>query len=262
MAIRDERKSLDLTKNPVESLDGSTIYAYAKFDHADRKAAIDAGEPIPATPFHDELVRRNEVRNSTKAQKKTGGGGTKKTAADIRYLHDGKPMSDAQNKLSSVAWFHTRGIDPKHDRLGVAELVAILAKLGVSDPRSPGWMAKLSNGVTLEARKNGEASQFKGEPAKRTTSTTKKATTKKATAKKSTPTKRTPAKATNATKKTPGQKAREAKATTTRMVTPLPKKSAAKSTAKKSNAAARTTRRTSKTSPGPKSLTSLLKIKA
>lgn len=71
----------------------------------------------------------------------------------VRFFHDGKPMPDSQNKLASVAYQFTKGIggaDVK--RIGTADLVALLAKAGITDPAGSAWEHTLPNGVKIEAR--------------------------------------------------------------------------------------------------------------
>lgn len=138
-------------------------------------------------------------------------------AKNLRYFRNGKPMSDVHNQLGHIASMHTKGIEADKPRIPAAQLVSILADLGVTEPREPGWMVDLPNGVTLEARAEGEPSQYQGEVAPsrpRKPAASKKADEAAPVAPKGTEA-RTPAKkASKATKRTPGQKARAAKTTT------------------------------------------------
>lgn len=89
----------------------------------------------------------------------------------VRLYHDGKAMPDSQNKLSSVAYYYTKGIDKKADRIGVGALVKLLEKSG-ADLASGKWSVKLPNGVVLSAqpgRMVGKAEKAATAPAAKTT---------------------------------------------------------------------------------------------
>lgn len=154
-------------------------------DHADAKAARAAGKPIPATPYLEELTRRNAMRTSTTktSTSSNGSSGRKKTPTDVRFTHDGKLVSETQNKLSSVAWFYTKPLGKGGGRMKVNELKALLVELGVKDPNVAGWSVKLPNGVTLGAVKAGETPTPIEKPkADKPKATTAKKATAKATA--------------------------------------------------------------------------------
>lgn len=69
-----------------------------------------------------------------------------------RYICAGRVMPDNQNSVSSIAYQYTRGIGgPDVRRLSSTALRAVLADLGVADPKAPPWKATLPNGVELEA---------------------------------------------------------------------------------------------------------------
>lgn len=163
---------------------------------------------------------------------------TKPEKAVIQYWKNGHPISRAQNKISSIAWWYTDHIDPtrehlgKDDRLSAEELRALLTKLGVTDVKAP-FEVSLPNGVVLKAtvgrlfapepnttkRKKGAAKKKKA-PSKRKAAA-KKAPAKKRAAKKAAPTKKAapakaaaktttaPAKASAAPKQAVGQPAGE-----------------------------------------------------
>lgn len=213
----------------IADLDKATLVHYAKLDWADAQRARKQGEPIPATPFHDELTRRNEVRNSTKKSDKKGARTPART--DIRYFHDGRSMPEShRHKLSTVAYFYSKDLVGSAPRCSTKDFVAALKKAGIADPTQPGWMVELPNGITIECRVDGEKSEFAGTaPAARKAPGVKKATAAK----------KTPAKKATPKKQTPGAKARAAAKPGTRMVTPLPKKSAAKRAGSRTPAPAR-----------------------
>lgn len=199
----------------------------ARQDHRDLKAAKQSGEPIPATPFLDELHRRYEDMTSTR-KTTTATEGRTKGRTDIRYFHDGRSMSEThKHKLSTLAYFHSHDLKAATPtRLSTKEFVAVLKLAGVVDPGEPGWMVKLPNGITVECRTEGEPSQFKGEAPARKRSSTKATAKPKADkvpaslkgaqspdklAPKGAETRKPPAKVSGTVKKqTPGAKAREA----------------------------------------------------
>lgn len=74
----------------------------------------------------------------------------------IRFFRDGKPMPDSQNKLASVAYQCTAGLYEDTDRITTGELVALLAKAGVTDPGATSWDVTLPNDRTLSARIAGD----------------------------------------------------------------------------------------------------------
>jgi hypothetical protein len=226
------------------------LLSKARQDHRDLKAAKQSGAPIPATPALDELHRRYEDMTSTRKTTKATEGRTK-GRTDIRYFHDGRSMSEThKHKLSTLAYFHSHDlVTGSSARCSTKQFIAELAKLGVTDPGQPGWMVKLPNGVTVECRKDGDASQFKGEaPARKSASkpSAKPAASSKPVAKKTTGTTTGASKPSKpkgkVAKQTPGAKARAA---ASKQVNPIPKKSTAKKSApKKTVAAARSTRKT------------------
>lgn len=75
----------------------------------------------------------------------------------IRFFHDGRPMPDSQNSISSLAYYFTRDIEGEAPRISTAALVDILTKeSGKSDLRSSSWDVTLPNGVALAARVAGD----------------------------------------------------------------------------------------------------------
>lgn len=78
----------------------------------------------------------------------------KVTTPGLRFFHDDQPMPDSQNKLSSVAWYYTRGCDTTDQarRISTGELKAILSDAGITDPTTTEWEHTLPNGTTLAAK--------------------------------------------------------------------------------------------------------------
>jgi len=160
----------------------------------------------PATPNLDAVQAATpDARKATTTRKRATG--PKRIPATVRWTHNGEPVTDSMNKLSTIAYFFSGkigGDDVK--RLGAAEFRKVLADLGVADPEHTTFDVVLPNGKRVGATVVGE----------------KPAPAAKATAK--------PAAAKPAAKKaTPAKKA-------TRQVTPRPK-AAAKRTTRRSTAA-------------------------
>lgn len=63
-----------------------------------------------------------------------------------------RPMPDSQNKLASVAYYHTANINGDDPRIPTEQLRKMLADAGVDDPEGKPWgPLTLPNGVTLKA---------------------------------------------------------------------------------------------------------------
>lgn len=108
--------------------------------------------PRPATPNLDAIEAEHENGGALKAARKRSGKAPR-AEQTVRLFHDGKPMPDSQNKLSSVAYYYTKGIGGDDvERIGVGELRDLLAKAGVSEPTTTAWEVTLPNGVTLAAK--------------------------------------------------------------------------------------------------------------
>jgi hypothetical protein len=95
--------------------------------------------------------------DAIKAFEKAGGRVTSRSAASgraaVQYTKDGSPISASQNKLSSMAYWYTGGIDGDAPRVSTARFLELLQELGVEDPRQPGWEVTLPNGKKLGAKK-------------------------------------------------------------------------------------------------------------
>lgn len=83
----------------------------------------------------------------------------------VRLFHDSKPMPDSQNKLSSVAYYYTKGIGgEKVARITTDALRTLVAKesgVAVDDLATTAWSVKLPNGVKLSAKVERKASTSK-----------------------------------------------------------------------------------------------------
>lgn len=101
----------------------------------------------PATPNLDACDAGAPTAKTTKA--KTGSG--KPRGTTVQFVHDGKPMAGSQNKLSSVAWYHTKGVlSEGSPRMSCDQLRNLLVDEGIADPaNAAGWTVTLPNGVVL-----------------------------------------------------------------------------------------------------------------
>lgn len=142
-------------ERPVREMSRSDRVAAAKDEAKAVKAWKAAGSPAgsrPATPNLDAMSTdaHPEAKRKATAKKREPKAVTRGTT--VQFLHDDKPMAASQNKLSSVAWYHTKGSDPKDPtrRLSVDELRALLTAAGVETPeRTQGWSVTLPNKVVL-----------------------------------------------------------------------------------------------------------------
>lgn len=76
---------------------------------------------------------------------------------------NGKPIAASQNKLSSVAYYSTKGIDESRPaRCSTARLLEVLAGLGVASPGSTSWDVTLPNGILLSSRVDGDTTEVPG----------------------------------------------------------------------------------------------------
>lgn len=98
----------------------------------------------PKTPTLDAM--NEQLANGGRTVRTSRATGERKPKVTVRFFHDGRPMPDSQNKLSSVAWYFTKGIGGKNvERIGVDELKKVLAKAGVSEPTTTHWSVKLTD---------------------------------------------------------------------------------------------------------------------
>ena len=80
----------------------------------------------------------------------------------LQFLIDGVPLKSApgkgQNRLSGIAYFHSKGCVVGRDRLTTEEFGRLLEKLGVANPAAP-WKVRLPSGKEIEARLAEEPTQ-------------------------------------------------------------------------------------------------------
>ncbi len=117
----------------------------------------------PATPNLTAIKEGLVMKTATKTATRTA------SSTVVEYTKNGQRIpSQRPWTLSRVAWFYTAGIESKDSpRTNVAGLEKVLAKLGVADPRQPGWEVTLPNGVVLGAVAPGTAVDAKPAPAKK-----------------------------------------------------------------------------------------------
>ena len=136
----------------------------AKAEHAAFVAWQKAGSKgdAPATPNFEAI--KAVAANSTSLRKGSAKGGksstprvtTDKSLRFGKVNEDGtrKGLSDQNNRFSDLAWNYTKGVNGDAPRIPAAELRALLAKNGITEPTTTEWTFKLSNGITIGAWKN------------------------------------------------------------------------------------------------------------
>lgn len=251
-AAMPKPKATEEVAVPVGDMDLATLRPLANAEFCKLTRWHNSGRPEgkkPITIHFDELQRRHNIMPN-KATTKKNNGGTIQRGATVQFCVNGEAMPEGNNHLARIAIQYTRGCGKNGDKLGAAELIALLEKDGIKDPRNTTWKFTLPNGVELSAVKMGSVKPSGKMPSRKIASmstATKATAASKSTAKKSTATKSTAKKSTakkstatvtkvprsTPTKETPGAKKRrleaEAKANGKSVdVTPIPKKGTAK----------------------------------
>lgn len=76
----------------------------------------------------------------------------KKEKAVMQYAIDGVPITNPSvNSLSGVAYFHTKGVAADKPHIKTVELMALLVKAGVTEPKTTAFTVTLPNGKVLSA---------------------------------------------------------------------------------------------------------------
>jgi hypothetical protein len=192
----------------VAAMTDGELYNLASKEHKAQREAKKAGKPIPAAPHLDEMHRRSA--SGIKVGGKSKSSTPRAPKIDVQYFKDGRAIPASQNKLSSMAYYFSRGLDGDKPRIGTAEFVAVIAKATKLEPSkvtTSSFDCKLPNGIVIAARVKGDDTPV-AVPEK-----AERAPRKAAAAKKSTAAKKAPAK-----KATPAKRA-------AKQVTPIPKKS-------------------------------------
>lgn len=144
----------------IEVVDGASRNARtaaANAEHAALKAwakaqsACPDGTPQPPTPNLDVIAieAKHDGAKPGKSRSKIGGAPRVK-APKASFAYNGTPAPDGRG-LSYIAWAFTKGIDGAAPRLSLADLKALLAKAGITDPEHMTWEHELPNGVTITA---------------------------------------------------------------------------------------------------------------
>lgn len=105
----------------------------------------------PATPNLDAVQAAATPKKAPAARKRSTST-TPRQAQTVDFSHDGKACPPSQNRLSSLAWYYTKGIDGDEPRISAAALTALLAKAGIDEPNAKAWTHTLPNGVKLSAK--------------------------------------------------------------------------------------------------------------
>ncbi len=118
--------------------------------------------PRPTTPNYDAILAANTAEPGPRRGTSSGQPRAKRV---VRYLRDGKPLSDSHNSLSTLAYHFTAGVGGKDvQRIPTADLRALLTKLGVENPDQPGWSVTLPNGRVFAAVSLDEAVEAEAKP--------------------------------------------------------------------------------------------------
>lgn len=131
-AKRPSEKAMEATDPaPVASSDRAERVKLAKQEAAALKAWERKPDgDRPATPNLDAVAAKTPTAK-TRSTSETGS----PRGTTVQFVVDGKPMPASQNKLSSVAWAHTKGIGGENvDRVSVTDLRALFTAAGVADP--------------------------------------------------------------------------------------------------------------------------------
>lgn len=113
----------------------------------------------PKTPNLDLIKRESADRAAGIKPKRAKKSGTGRSGAPrgttVQFVVDGREMPSSQNKLSSVAWYHTKGVGGDDvARISSTELRDLIVAEGIVDPaNTPGWKVTLPNGKVVEAKR-------------------------------------------------------------------------------------------------------------
>jgi hypothetical protein len=148
--------------------------AYLTADSATRQKVYDDAKPEskalkqwekdgkgrrPKTPNLDLIIRESADRAAgikpKRASKKAGTRSGAPRGTTVQFVVDGREMPSSQNKLSSVAWYHTKGVGGDDvARISSTELRDLIVAEGIVDPaNTPGWKVTLPNGKVVEAKR-------------------------------------------------------------------------------------------------------------
>lgn len=135
------------------------VYDAAKAESAKLKAWKKNGSKgrRPSTP-NLAILERDSVNRAAgvkpKRSRKSSNGDAGPRGTTVQFFVDDRQMPESQNKLSSVAYQATAGIDSEDSpRVSVSRLKEILADVGVKDPSNTEWVVELANGKTISTKK-------------------------------------------------------------------------------------------------------------
>lgn len=154
----------DLTPTDLAEL-GQASCCKPAMPKATNVAKARAGAKTTADPVHKSFTGTDKVKHTDPAKAAPKAKATKKAPAKkattkrapaapvlVRFHHDDKPLPDSQNKISSVAYYFTKGIDGDDPRISTIALRDILTTAGVEDIEGKPWgPVTLANGVKLHA---------------------------------------------------------------------------------------------------------------
>jgi hypothetical protein len=114
--------------------------------------------PLPAPDVPDAEPAPAEIPDVRPAPEAVPDSRPAKATVAVRFMRaaaEGKPlrpMQDSQNKLASIAYYHTDGLIAGQPRCSTHHLRAILWNAGIKAPEAAPWgPITLANGVVLQA---------------------------------------------------------------------------------------------------------------
>lgn len=208
-------------KKPPTGYKVGTLYGPNGEDKAKRTMAVEfedqevkAGRMKPEDAVNLRHVRevhaRGGVEPTRRRARSADGGGSTRAVPTVKWYRAGQLLKDSMHKLSTVAYFFTRGIKGHTDRMPAKEFRSLLVTdFKIAEPETSTWRVVLPNGEDIGAvAPGGKLPELSAADAKKvtaprrassTTAAAKAAPTKKAATKKAAAPKKAPAKKAAAT---------------------------------------------------------------
>lgn len=143
----------ELTDDMIAGMDRNIRLARAKAESREKKQAMAAGKPVPATPVIDWMERNPTNTLTSTGRPKNGTGAAKSTGARRggplpEFLIDGKVMA-----LKSRPFTLTYLAEKVDKKKGTTKAFRdMLVAAGIADPDHSAWTHTLADGRVLEAR--------------------------------------------------------------------------------------------------------------
>lgn len=116
------------------------------------RRALKAWEKAGSKGRRPKTPNLDSIDNGEKTSKPKGDKAPSTRGTTVRFMVNGAPMPDSQNKLSSVAWYHTKGVGGEDVvRISASALREMIVASGVADPSNTvGWSFTLANGKVID----------------------------------------------------------------------------------------------------------------